>query len=330
MDNTGSASEAYAKTLVIADNPYANAKEPEIEWSFDLPGYLNRCSPAVADDGTVYVGFNQVIREDQGPDFYAIKDGSLVWEQVFLEGSANKSDQVRSSPSIADDGSVYIGSYYSRTLYKVNGVNGIVDAQINVDARLRYFAPVFGSDGTVYFGGMSKSGKGFYAVDAGLNAQEWIYKGGTDFNSTPAIADDGTIYVGCTDGYISALNPDGTEKWTSEYGSWTASAIAIGPDGTVYFSGENLNGGIFIAYNPADGTEKWRKQLDEKATYGGPAIGPDGTIYLGSSTEKMIAYNADGTEKWTYTAKGEIQTVPAIGDDGNIYFGDANGFFSYS
>ena len=64
-----------------------------------------------------------------------------------------------------------------------------------------------------------------------------------------------------------------------------------------------------------------------KAGHGGPAIAADGTIYLGGYEEKMIAYNPDGTEKWTYTAKGAIETVPAIDNDGNLYFGDLSGFF---
>ena len=41
----------------------------------------------------------------------------------------------------------------------------------------------------------------------------------------------------------------------------------------------------------------------------------------------MIAYNPDGTEKWSYAAKGAIETVPAIDNEGNLYFGDTNGFF---
>ena len=41
----------------------------------------------------------------------------------------------------------------------------------------------------------------------------------------------------------------------------------------------------------------------------------------------MIAYNPDGSEKWSYSAKGPIEVVPAIDNDGNLYFGDLSGFF---
>ena len=100
VDNTGSKSEVYSKEVIISDDPLANIDAPETVWTFDLEGKLNYSNPAVSQNGTVYIGFNQAIRENQGPDFFAIKDGAKVWEQVFVEGSAQKSDEIRSSPSI--------------------------------------------------------------------------------------------------------------------------------------------------------------------------------------------------------------------------------------
>lgn len=328
-DNTGSLSPVYSKTIEVADDPLANIEAPETLWSFNLLGKLNHASPAVSDDGTVFIGFNPADREatPRTPDFFAIKDGALVWEQVFLEGGAQKSDQVRSSPAIGPNGALYTSSYYSRTTYTLNAATGFIDGEINLDARFRYTSPTFATDGTVYIAGYSKGGRGFYSLNPGLTTINWVFKQGEEFNATPAIGADGTIYVGSNNDYFYAINPDGTEKWSVEYGTWTASATAIGPDGTVYFSGETATGGVLIAFNAADGTEKWRKSLPAKAGQGGPAIAADGTIYLGGYEEKMIAYNPDGTEKWSYTAKGPIETVPAIDNDGNLYFGDLSGFF---
>jgi outer membrane protein assembly factor BamB len=327
-DNTGSFSTVYSQAITIADDPLANIDVPETLWSFGLPGKLNHSSPAVADDGTVFIGFNQAIRENQGPDFYAIKNGALVWEQVFYEGSLQKSDEVRSSPAIGPNGAIYSSSYYSRTTYTLNAATGVIDGEINLNARFRYTSPTFATDGTVYIAGYSKDGRGFYSLNPSLTTINWVFKQGEEFNATPAIGADGTIYVGSNNDFFYAINPDGTEKWSAEYGTWTASATAIGPDGTLYFSGETATGGVLIAFNPADGTEKWRNVLPLKAGQGGPAIAADGTIYLGGYEEKMIAYNpTDGSEKWSYTAKGAIETVPAIDNDGNLYFGDTNGFF---
>ncbi len=327
-DNTGSFSAVYSQSVTIADDPLANIEAPETLWSFNLLGKLNHSNPAVSDDGTVFIGFNPPDREatPRTSDFFAVKDGALVWEQVFIEGGAQKSDEVRSSPAIGPNGAIYTSSYFSRTTYTLNAATGFIDGEINLDARFRYTSPTFGADGTVYIAGYSKGGRGFYSLDAGLNNINWVFKQGEEFNATPAIGADGTIYVGSNNDFFYAINPDGTEKWSVEYGTWTASATAIGPDGAVYFSGETATGGVLIAFNP-DGTEKWRNVLPLKAGQGGPAIAADGTIYLGGYEEKMIAYNPDGTEKWSYTAKGPIETVPAIDNDGNLYFGDLSGFF---
>ncbi len=325
-DNTGSKSDIFSKEVVVADDPLANIAPPETLWSIDLDGELNHSNPAVSDDGTVYIGFNQAIRENQGPDFYAIKDGAKVWEQVFLEGGEQKSDQIRSSPSIGPSGNLYTSSFYSRTTFVLNSTTGVIENEINLDARVRYTCPTFGADGSVYIAGHDKGGKGFHSVNQSLTVANWVFESGSEFNATPAIGSDGTIYIGSTNDNFYAIKPDGTEKWRINYGTWTASATAIGPDDTIYFSGETATGGVLLAINP-DGTIKWQKDLPEKAAQGGPSIAADGTIYLGGYEEKMIAYNPDGTEKWSYSAKGPIEVVPAIDNDGNLYFGDTNGFF---
>ncbi|WP_298344250.1 PQQ-binding-like beta-propeller repeat protein [uncultured Algibacter sp.] len=325
VDNTGSSSILTSKTITLEQS--LSSTPPTELWNYTLEGKLNHSSPSLSDDGTLFIGFNQAIRENQGPDFIAIKNGAKVWDQVFFEGSENKSDQIRSSPSISADGFIYTASFYSRKIWRLNASTGAIEGEYNTDARIRYSCPVFGADGTVYVGGYNKAGKGFYSLDASLNTMNWVFEAGEDFNSTPAIASDGTIYVSSTNDNVYAINPDGTEKWRAVYGTWAATAIAIGEDGTVYFAGENGSEGVLIAYNPADGTEKWRKTLPAKANQGGPAIAPDGTIYLGGYEEKMIAYNPDGTEKWSYTANGAIETVPAIDNEGNLYFGDLAGFF---
>ena len=47
------------------------------------------------------------------------------------------------------------------------------------------------------------------------------------YSSAPAIASDGTIYVGVADKKIYAINPDGTLKWSTYTGSYGFSAPAL-------------------------------------------------------------------------------------------------------
>ena len=336
FDNTGSASLIKSQGVMIEESVSGNP--PTELWNFVLSGKLDRSSPAVSDDGTVFIGFNQENRDNQGPDFIAIKDGTQIWDQVFIEGSQERSDEVRSSPAITSDGSVYTASYFSRTVFKLNPSDGNIDAEINIDTRIRNSCPIFSADeSTLYVGGHSRGPRGFHSVNSSLTISNWIFQEGEDFNATPAVGIDGTLFIPSTNGFVYAVNPDGSEKWSAMHGSWTATAIAIGEDGTVFLAAEDGFEGVLIAYNPDNGTEKWRKVFtpgpDEetgttfKINHGGPAIAPDGTIYIGGHEQKLIAYNPDGTEKWSFEANGPIETVPAIDNEGNIYFGDTAGFF---
>lgn len=152
---------------------------------------------------------------------------------------------------------------------------------------------------------------------------KWAYDTEDDLRGCPAIADDGTIYVGSKNAKLSALNPDGSLKWefTTLGTSWASPAI--GADGTIYIgsiiSQSNYNAGNkenFFAVNP-DGTLKWSVEsgiiVDSS-----PAIGEDGTIYHPSSNG-LAAYTPEGTLIWNYSDVGNSYTTPAISSDGTIF-----------
>jgi outer membrane protein assembly factor BamB len=56
-------------------------------------------------------------------------------------------------------------------------------------------------------------------------------------DSTPAVAEDGTVYAGSRDMMFTALLSDGNLKWRLWMQSPVVSSPAIGPDGSVYFFG---------------------------------------------------------------------------------------------
>ncbi|HUB07176.1 MAG TPA: choice-of-anchor D domain-containing protein [Myxococcales bacterium] len=108
----------------------------------------------------------------------------------------------------------------------------------------------------------------------------------TDYgNSTPAVAKDGTVYVGNLDGLYAVDGATGTLKPGFPFKSADVdSAPAIGGDGTVFFGTAD---GSFYAVNP-DGSQRF------KVTTGGrvsssPAIGPDGTVFFVSDDGNLYA-----------------------------------------
>ena len=71
--------------------------------------------------------------------------------------------------------------------------------------------------------------------------ERWNFTTDWYFRSPPAIGADGTIYVGCYDENLYALDPDGTEKWRFETDFHIGSSPVIGSDGTVYIGSFDSN-----------------------------------------------------------------------------------------
>lgn len=168
-------------------------------------------------------------------------------------------------------------------------------------------------------------------VVAGVMSLDWMFEVGpaqgspfaTRILGTPAIAPDGTLYLGAMDGKVYAINPDGSEKWAFDTGNAVQSSAAIATDGTVYLGSTN---GTLYALNP-DGTVKWTFAEPEALIAASPAIGPDGTIYIGSMGDNVFFYavNPDGTKKWEFDAGSSVFSSAAVAADATTYFGSADG-----
>lgn len=238
-------------------------------------------------------------------------NGTLKWNYTFKSGLYN---YFTGTPAIAKDGTIYTPGF------------------IMTDSDLAGFMLALNPDGTL----------------------KWNYtNGGIDGWSSPAIGNDGTIY---TSGYyqgqatptrmygiLYAINPNGTLKWNytitePSYGmSWSYGSPAIGPDGTIYFTGEVSYYGItgrLYALNP-NGTLKWQKIIYQgyyTHLRTSPAVAKDGTIIIApfyynnvDHTSVIYAYNPDGSEKWNFAYTNARIKGLAIANDGTIY---AVGFYN--
>jgi outer membrane protein assembly factor BamB len=257
-------------------------------------------------------------------------------------------EQVRSSPAVGADGTVYFG--VNNNLYAFNPGGG-EPKWVFINGGLLHSSPAIGADGTVYVGGEDGN---LYAVNPEDGSPKWASPFATGVEgtatgkiktSTPAIGADGTVYVGVnypTDpeddstgtGKLFAVTDNGSnaaQKWVFPppfpitagvigYISW--SSPAIGRDGTVYIgAGDN----ILYAVKP-DGSQKWIFDALSPIDCT-PAIGADGTIYVGTDAGKLYALKPDGSPKWAspFATGGYVASSPAIGVDGTIYFGSADG-----
>lgn len=222
------------------------------------------------------------------------------------------------SPAIGHDGTVYITCNWGG-LHAINPDG--TSKWIFSTALPLQSSPTISPDGTIYF---AEDG-GLYAVNPDGTKKWYFQTAFVKILSTPTLALDGTIYIGCQDSLLYAINPDGTLKWTLEIGNVLEAAPVIGADGTIYVGTQE---GKFHAVNP-NGTEKWNfttgLRIDSSA-----AIAQDGTIYIGSWNSYFYALNPDGTQKWKFKVERPgggtsiVSSSPAIDSQGTIYFGTAS------
>lgn len=211
-------------------------------------------APAIGKDGTIYTVVWSTF-SPYGQSMHALNpDGTMRWASPNLG-----TYPISCSPSIAADGTIYIGIHDTQGLAGVPDTNpGETSALIAVDAssggiKWAFAAhdfdvrssPSIDADGTIYFG--TKGNNGFvYAVNPD-GSKKWSYatnheaqdRGGTDVYNTPAIGVDGTIYAYSEWGYLYAFRRDGSLKWKDnallpQYGGGEESSPTITQDGTLY------------------------------------------------------------------------------------------------
>ncbi|MBS3789682.1 MAG: PQQ-binding-like beta-propeller repeat protein [Candidatus Thermoplasmatota archaeon] len=233
-------------------------------------------------------------------------DGAEKWN--FETG-----EPVRSSPSIGDDGTIYVGSV-DNNFYAINP-NGTEKWSFETGDNIQS-SPAIGDDGTIYFGSNDNN---LYALNPN-GTEKWNFTTEDFVKSSPTIGDDGTVYFASNDNHLYALNPNGTKKWSFNPIYDCDHSPAIGDDGTIYF-GSGLEEPELFAIHP-NGTEKWSFDPDFGGTMtSSPTIADDGTIYYGSVDENLYAVTPNGTEKWNFKTEGSVRSSPAIDSNGTIYFG---------
>ena len=290
------------------------------KWEFFTNKGLPETSPAVAGDGTIYLGADDYLRNRGGALFALNTDGTLKWKFATAGG-------IRSSPAIGTDGTVYFGAYDCREnsswfgrgshscLYALSP-EGRVKWQFDTDDTLYASSPIIGSDGTIYIG---NDGGALFAINRD-GTLKWKYGTGGAVG-VPAIGANGIIYVNSKDGNLYAINANSTLKWKFLIADQGLPASpAIGADGTIYVGsyhegGRGAEEHYVYAIKP-DGSRKW-----QFATGGlvmsAPAIGEDGTIYVTGGLH-FYAIGPDGARKWELPIRP--RSAPAIGSDGTIYF----------
>ncbi len=289
-------------------------RQGAINWFFATGGPVIS-SPAIAKDGTVYVGSND-------GNLYAVNGSTGTANWAFSAGAA-----IESSPTIGTNGNIYFGAD-NGTVYALNPTTGGANWTFSTGGNV-VSSPSLGNDGTVY---VSSEDGNVYALNGVLGTENWVFQSGAPIESSPAVGLNGNVYVGSDDGTVYGLNgTTGAMIWErAVYAQFVNTSPAIGPDGTV-FIGANSNLGFFYAIDGATGAVKWNFASGQYVE-SSPAVAADGTVYFGGSTSSGtgVIYALNGTtgvQEWAFGTgdTSGIFSSPAIGGDGTVYFGSNDG-----
>lgn len=296
---------------------YALRPDGSVKWGLPLGNGKLFGAPAVGSNDTVYVTMYSASGGAVHSFFAISTSGTLRWSRDLGD--------LETSPTIGNNGTVYVKSKPYLYAFDANG-SLLWRYRTGGDVASSRSSPAVDSSGTIYVGGEEGSDGFLYAIrrDGTL---AWKFAAGYwVFGSSPAIGPDGTIHIRWAD-RLFAVRPDGTTKWTlavPSVGSVLRQDPVVGADGTVYMTAYPGNQGYLVAIAP-NGQLKW----SSGAAFGTgqPTLGADGTIYLGngggSEGTQLIAFNPDGTEKWTIPARATNPTV--IGPNARLYV-SASGF----
>lgn len=117
---------------------------------------------------------------------------------------------------------------------------------------------------------------------------------------SPAVGDNGDVYVSSNALHLYAYSPSGDQKWAFDLSKDggagdQGSSPMVDADGTIYIGSSTTNKNIsssLYAIHP-DGTQKWRYEIGigTNIPYISPALARDGNILIG---------NREQTDRYTW------------------------------
>jgi outer membrane protein assembly factor BamB len=233
------------------------------------------------------VGFSSPAVAANGDVFIGSYDGSVY---AFTSAGVQKWKRVTggpidSSPAVSEDGTIYVGSA-DGNLYALNPVTGSVIWTRPVPAAITG-GPSLSPDGIIYFGTAAPDNK-VYAADALSGVILGTFSGATDsIDSSPALSlDNKTLYVGSQDGSVYAVNVS----------------------------------------NPAALTQSWKFSTGGQIYVSSPVVAPNGDIFIGATDGRLYGLTSAGLLKagfpFSVPSGAPIYGSPALSQDGaTVYFG---------
>ena len=238
------------------------------------------------------------------PVKYIVLNGYWEWFIVYkVDGSAlytyyNQVGSVDGSPVVDEYGKMFLP--LDDGLVRTGKVWGLIDGWYITAGYIPYGLTL--RDNKLY---IPSGDYGLHIIDL-VTGERRVYYTEGEIYCPPYVDDQGNIYFGSQDGYIYALNPDGSLKWRYYLGQYAYYRFppAVDPNRGVYLlDDDNVLHAVDFNGNP-----RWTLSMPGT---GRISIGPDGTIYTGAGG-KLTAVNPDGTIKFQVDIPEKAYSEPVL------------------
>ena len=135
--------------------------------------------------------------------------------------------------------------------------------------------------------------------------------------STPVVTDDGRVYFGGQDGFVTALSAaNGEQLWQYTVRADVDGSGVMGPDRELFIGADD--GRIYALRS--DGSLRWSfvAQRDVRSSLG---IAPDHTIYVSSYDTNLYSLAPSGEVNWVLPTGAPIHASPVVDAAGTIFVG---------
>jgi len=322
---------------------YALGREGRVVWRFRTGGIIDSAAalPSRAKKGrsapVVFgSGDERLYRLRTSPHLPRKRRIAWAFRPTLAPVGGQQVSWWEGNPAIGPRGTIYVGN------------TGGAAYAINPDGTQRWTAQRGQSVWTTpAFGQGSEAGNTFwgsvdlyaFSLDANGGLRWQTFTPGY-VTSSPALASDGTVYVGSFDHRLYALDPDtGQVRWSflTDAHIYGSPALGSGPDGAtsaIYIG--SADGSVYAL--DTSGRLLWRYDTGDPIR-SSPVVGrnPRGggqIVYVGSSNGRLYALDAaSGKRRWSFDTtprnpalrdRNDLNGSPALGRRG-VYIGGEHG-----
>ncbi|KAI8479672.1 hypothetical protein Bbelb_425720 [Branchiostoma belcheri] len=284
-----------------SENGYMNAlcvKDGHSVWTVKIGPV--RSPSVVGRDGTVYVGTLE-------NHIYAIKpDGLVKW-------SRDLGGEIWGRPAMGSGGRlVYVGVMADNkdNAFALDSQTGNLVWSFKAGGS-NWSSPVLSPDGqSVLF---SCQDSHIYTLQADTGTPVSTFDVGKEhdgIDSTPAIATDGTLFVGTNGGSVVAVDIEkGELRWERKLRGEVLSSPTLDNEGNLYIG---TSGGQVLKLKQTDGTTVWQTPAGD-AVISSPMLDAHGRVFVGSNSGFVLAISGEtGQVVWKVETEGPVVASPLI------------------